>query len=363
MKIFLSALEVSADIHGAKLINALKNKDKNIYFYGLGGERMKEEGMEVLYDVTQYSTVGFIEPIPYIPKLLLVQERVKRIIKETKPDLIIFIDAQGFNFPLAKYAKKLGLKTIYYFAPQYWLWGDKKKVKEVLDSLSYVIATFPQEYELYRSFGDNVVYYGHPLVDYLLPYKDLEREKNIIGLFPGSRIQEIRNLTPIFLEIADRLKVNGYRFVMPIASEKFSNLLFDYVRGKDHVELVSGKESQKYLRMSSLSLVASGTVTLEAAILKTPIMVFYKISPITYHIAKRLVHYSFVALPNIILNQMIYPEFIQKIDIEEVMNSIERTLKDDVYRKTLEDKLKELETKLGQPGVLDRISNFILEIV
>lgn len=361
MKIFLSALEVSADIHGAKLINALKNKAKNIYFYGLGGERMKEEGMEVLCDVTQYSTVGFVEPIPYIPKLLLVQERVKRLIKETKPDLIIFIDAQGFNLPLAKYAKKLGLKTIYYFAPQYWLWGDKKKAKEVLDNISYVIATFPQEYELYKSFGDNVVYYGHPLVDYLMPYKELERKENIIGLFPGSRIQEIKNLTPVFLEIADRLKVNGYRFVMPIASEKFYNLVSEYVRGKDHIELVSGKESQKYLKMSSLSLVASGTVTLEAAILKTPIMVFYKISPITYHIAKRLVHYSFIALPNIILNQMIYPEFIQKINIEEVMTNIERILKDDICRKNLEDKLKELETKLGQPGVLDRISDFILK--
>jgi len=116
MKIFLSALEVSADIHGAKLINALKNKDKNIYFYGLGGERMKEEGMEVLYDVTQYSTVGFIEPIPYIPKLLLVQERVKRIIKETKPDLIIFIDAQGFNFPLRNMLK-IGFENNLLFCP------------------------------------------------------------------------------------------------------------------------------------------------------------------------------------------------------------------------------------------------------
>ncbi|MGB9810610.1 MAG: lipid-A-disaccharide synthase [Dictyoglomus turgidum] len=363
MKIFLSVLEVSADVHGSKLINALKNKKKDIYFYGLGGERMKEEGMEVMYDVTQYSTVGFIEPIPYIPKLLLVQEKVKKIIKETKPDLIIFIDAQGFNLPLAKYAKKLGIQTIYYFAPQYWLWGNQEKAREVLDTVSYVVATFPQEYNLYKKFGDNVVYFGHPLVDYLLPYENLEKENDLIGLFPGSRIQEIKNLVPLFLEISNRLKEEGYRFVMPIASEKFSGMIFRYIRGKNHIELVSGRESQKYLKLSSLSLVASGTVTLEAAILKTPVMVFYKISSITYNIAKRLVHYSFIALPNIILNQMIYPEFVQKIDIKEVMDSINRILKDEDYKRNLENKLRELEFKLGEPGVLERISKFILEII
>ncbi len=362
MKIFMSALEVSADIHGSKLINILKSKKENIYFYGIGGERMKEEGMDLFDDVTRYSTVGFIEPIPYIPKLLQVLKRVKQFIKSSRPDLVILIDAQGFNIPLAKFVKKLDIPTIYYFAPQYWLWGNKKKVKEILEILTWVIATFPQEYELYKSFGNNVVYFGHPLMDYLSPYTNLKKEEKLIGIFPGSRVQEIKTLTPIFLEIAQKLKGDGFDFVLPLASEKFSNLVHRYIKDKNFIEIVSGKESQKYLSLSSLVLLASGTVTLEAAILKTPAFVFYKISPLTYYIAKRLVHYQYIALPNILLNKMIFPEYVQKIDVDEITNNMKTFFKDETYREKIYVELEQVKEKLGKPGVLEKIANFILNI-
>lgn len=360
MKIFLSALEVSADVHASKLIRALKGKNKDIYFYGLGGERSKEEGMEILEDVTKYSTVGFVEPIPYIPKLLYIQSVVKKVIKDTKPDAVILIDAQGFNVPLAKFAKDLDIPAFYYFAPQYWLWGNKEKAKEILEILTWVIATFPQEYELYKNFGDNVVYFGHPLIDYLSPYKNNKKEENLIGIFPGSRIQEIKSLTPIFIKIAEKLWNDGFNFVLPLASDKFSDLLYRYVRNKNFIEIVSGKDSQKYLSMSSLGLVASGTVTLEAAILGTPVFVFYKISSITYYIAKKLVHYPYVALPNIVLNKMVFPEYIQKIDIDKVVEDIRLFFRDESYRISLSDELTKLSEKLGTEGVLENIANFIL---
>jgi len=362
MKIFFSALEVSADLHGSKLIHALKQKQRDIQFFGLGGEKMKDEGMDVKWDLTRYSTVGFIEPLPYIPKLLKIQQKAKNLLKETKPDLAIFIDAQGFNLPLAKYAKGLGIKTVYYFAPQYWLWGKKEEAKEVLSNLDWIIATFPQEYSLYKSFGDNVVFFGHPLIDYLSIYSDIDKRDDLIGLFPGSRVQEIKKLTPIFLEIAEKLP--GYKFVIPLASQKFSNLLYSIIKGKETlVEVVSGNESQKILRASIISLVASGTVTLEAAILKTPVFVFYKISPLTYFIAKRLVHYPYIALPNIILEKCIFPEYVQYIDIKKVVKDIEDFLKDgDRIEKILKD-LDRISEILGEPGVLNRISDFILNLL
>lgn len=360
MKIFLSALEVSADLHASKLIKVLKSKNRNINFYGLGGERSKEEGMEVLEDVTKYSTVGFIEPIPYIPKLLYVLNKVKKVIKDTKPDAIILIDAQGFNIPLAKFAKNLNIPTFYYFAPQYWLWGNKEKAKEILEILTWVIATFPQEYEVYKRFGDNVVYFGHPLIDYLSLCRNSKKEEGLISIFPGSRIQEIKNLTPVFVKIAEKLRGDGFRFVLPLASEKFSDLIYNYVRDKNFIELVSGKDSHKYLSLSSLGLVASGTVTLEAAILGTPVFVFYKISSLTYYIAKRLVHYPYVALPNIVLNKMIFPEYIQKIDIDKVVEDIRIFFREESYRTSISNELKKIVEKLGKEGVLENIADFIL---
>uniref|UniRef100_A0A7C3MS69 Lipid-A-disaccharide synthase n=1 Tax=Dictyoglomus thermophilum TaxID=14 RepID=A0A7C3MS69_DICTH len=362
MKIFFSALEVSADLHGSKLINALKQKQKNIYFFGLGGERMKEEGLDVRWDLTRYSTVGFVEPLPYIPKLLKIQQEAKNLLREARPDLAIFIDAQGFNLPLAKYAKSLGIITVYYFAPQYWLWGKKEEAKEVLSNLDWIIATFPQEYSLYKSFGDNVVFFGHPLIDYLSVYSNIDKKNDLIGLFPGSRVQEIKKLTPIFLEIAEKLP--GYKFVIPLASQNFSNLLYSIIKGKENlVKVVSGNESQKILRASVISLVASGTVTLEAAILKTPVFVFYKISPLTYFIAKRLVHYPYIALPNIILEKRIFPEYVQYIDINKVVKDIDDFLKDSDRREKMLKDLDRISEIIGKPGVLDKISDFILNLL
>ncbi|HOP95493.1 MAG: lipid-A-disaccharide synthase [Dictyoglomaceae bacterium] len=364
MKIMFSVLEVSADIHGAKLIQALKEKRKDLYIYGIGGERMEEEGMELISDVTQYSTVGYIEPLPYIPKLLDLQKKVRRIIKDTKPDLIIFIDAQGFNIPLAKYVKKLDIPTIYYFSPQYWLFGKKEKAKEMVENLTWIIATFPQEYEFYKNFSDNVVFFGHPLIDYLSYLDEVDKEDNLIGIFPGSRIQEIKNLTPIFMEIVDRLYSDGFHFTLPLASNKFSNILLDLVKDKrDKIEVVSGKESQKVLKMSNLALAASGTVTLEAAILETPVFVFYKISPLSFFMAKRLVHYPYVAIPNILGGKMIFPEYVQYIDMDNVIKDIKNFLSDVHKRDEMIKDLKEIVSTLGDHGVLDRISNFILSIL
>jgi len=360
MKIMFSVGEVSGDLHGSYLVRTLKKYNPNIYFFGLGGSRMREEGVEIIDDVTEYSTIGFVEPLPYIPKFLFLLKRLERILREEKPDLLILIDFQGFNVLLAKIAKKLDIPTIYYFAPQYWLWGNKDKVKEIAEHITWIIATFPQEYSLYKNYTDNIVYFGHPLVDYLSGLERREREENLIGLFPGSRKHEIKSLMPLFMNIADHFSKQGFKFILPISSDKFKPLIEKFMDKNIDIEVISGKQSYSALQRISLGLASSGTITLEATLLLSPLFVFYKTSFITYMIAKRLVHHKYISLPNILAGKEIYPEYIQKFNIKKIVTDVEEFLKNPNKRENMIRELGEIRSTLGEEGVLDKIAKFII---
>ncbi|MCS7201861.1 MAG: lipid-A-disaccharide synthase [Dictyoglomus sp.] len=360
MKIMFSVGEVSGDVHGAYLIRTLKKYNSNLYFFGLGGERMEEEGLNLIANVTKFSTVGFVEPLPYIPIFLKLLNNLERVLEKEKPDLLILIDFQGFNIPLAKRAKKLGIPTIYYFAPQYWLWGKRENAYEVSKYLNWIISVFPQEYEVYRKYTHKVSFFGHPLVDYISQLETQKREDYLIGLFPGSRKQEINKLTPLFVKIATHFSKRGFKFLLPIASEQFLPLVKKYLDDSLNIELLSGKESYKVLQRVNFALASSGTVTLEASLLYCPLFVFYKISKLTYYIGKKLVHHKYISLPNILSGKEIYPEYVQKINIDKVISDIEDFINNSKRREEMLLDLKKVVSSLGEKGVLDRIANFIL---
>lgn len=360
MRIMFSVGEVSGDIHGAYLMKTLKKYNSTLSFFGLGGERMKEEGLDLIADVTRFSTVGFIEPLPYIPIFLRLLNKMGKILEKEKPDLLILIDFQGFNIPLAKRAKKLGIPTIYYFAPQYWLWGKEESMREVSKYLNWIITVFPQEFKVYKKYTDKVSFFGHPLVDYLASLEPQRREDNLIGLFPGSRKQEIEKLTPLFMKIVAYFSKRGFKFLLPFASEQFLPLLQKYIDNTLNIEILPGKESHKILQRVNFALASSGTVTLEASFLSCPLFVFYKISKITYFIGKRLIHHRYISLPNILAGKEIYPEYIQKIDENEVIKDIEDFYRNSERRERMLSELKEVVSSLGEMGVLDKISQFIL---
>ncbi|MCX7845385.1 MAG: lipid-A-disaccharide synthase [Dictyoglomaceae bacterium] len=360
MKIMFSVGEISGDIHGAYLIKALKKYNSNLSLFGLGGERMKEEGFDLIANVTRFSTVGFIEPIPYIPMFLKLLNKIEKILEKEKPDLIILIDFQGFNIPLAKKAKNLGIPTIYYFAPQYWLWGKRENAYEVSKYLNWIISVFPQEYEIYRKYTNKVSFFGHPLVDYLSNLEPQKREDYLIGIFPGSRKQEIGKLTPLFMKIANYFSKKGFKFLLPLASDQFFSLLKKYIDNSLNIELLSGKESHKVLQRVNFALASSGTVTLEASLLYCPLFVFYKISKLTYYIGKKLVHHKYISLPNILSGKEIYPEYVQKINIDKVISDIEDFINNSKGREEMLSDLKKVVSSLGEKGVLDRIAQFIL---
>ena len=165
IKVMLSAGEVSGDIHGAALAKELKILNRNIILFGMGGERMRSAGVELLYDLSSRGTVGIIEILKFLPSILFGISKMKRALKKEQPDLLVLIDYQGFNMMLAKYAKKLGIKTVYYIAPQEWLWGTPKGVKNVANTIDKILCIFEDEAKTYKKYGGNAVYIGNPNVD------------------------------------------------------------------------------------------------------------------------------------------------------------------------------------------------------
>lgn len=165
MKIMVSAGEVSGDVHGSYLIKEFKKLRPDIFFFGMGSERLAAEGVDVKFDITKRGTIGILEALPNILPVYSTFLKMKKLLLREKPDLVLLIDSQGFNMPFAKFCKKAGFKTVYYIAPQEWLWGTPRGIKRVADTVDLIVAIFQKEYEAYRAAGANVVYFGHPLVD------------------------------------------------------------------------------------------------------------------------------------------------------------------------------------------------------
>ena len=204
----ISAGEVSGDVHGSYLVKELKKLRSDIFFFGMGSERLAAEGVDVKFDISKRGTIGMVEVLPNILPIYLTFLKMKKLLLKEKPDLVLLIDSQGFNMPFAKFCKKVGIKTVYYIAPQEWLWGSPRGVKKVAETLDLIIAIFEKEYEIYKNTGARVVYFGHPLVDMVQAKMTKENARQVffgdeicpspvIAICPGSRRQEIRGLLPI----------------------------------------------------------------------------------------------------------------------------------------------------------------------
>ncbi|GIW22425.1 MAG: lipid-A-disaccharide synthase [Candidatus Sericytochromatia bacterium] len=317
-KIFISAGEVSGDLHASYLLNEILSIDKNIYSYGFGSLKLKKLGFDLLADLSKNSSVGFTEALPNVIPAIFLLRKAQYIFKNKKPDLVILIDNQGFNFKLAEIAKKNNIKVAYYIAPQEWIWGFKNGAKKVITLTDKIYAIFKKEYELYYKLTDKVEYVGHPLLDILkknnkiLIRKELNLNNElVIGLMPGSRKKEIDRLLPIFLETTNKLR-NYYKnidfiIIIPEIWEYYLKKFFKI----DNIKIFSG-DSSYFMQACDLILASSGTVTLEATLLNIPIISNYKLSYISYKIAKYLIKTDYFSLPNIISNKKIIEEFIQR---------------------------------------------------
>jgi lipid-A-disaccharide synthase len=323
------------------------------------------------------NVVGFIEVVFRISHLFKAYQKVKKAWDFHKPDLLILIDYPDMNLRLAKAAHKKNIPVLYYISPQVWAWrsGRVKHIARYVDRLAVIL---PFEVAFYQSHGIQVEFVGHPLLDQLpngnpggeaLPPDPLLGTA-LIGLFPGSRPAEVEAILPTLLETAARLTQHfgpRFRFVIPVAGTLEEALFLEKVRPYQNrgvsLELTSG-DSQKILGQCHLAIVASGTVTLEAAILGVPILIVYKVSPVNYWIARHLIDVPYVGLVNWVAGEKIIPEFIQEEAVpESLMKGAMRYLEDPGYYQHIRSRLLEIGGKLGQPGASIRVAQMAREMM
>tara|TARA_X000001036_G_scaffold432536_1_gene468588 strand:+ start:910 stop:2034 length:1125 start_codon:yes stop_codon:yes gene_type:complete len=365
IKFFIIAGEPSGDLHGAKLIQAIKSINNNTSFMGHGGDLMQNEGMKIIEHTNNLSIMGFKEVIMHLPRMLKIMKKTIKIIESVKPDKIILIDYPGFNLRLAKNINHLNVPIFYFILPQAWAWKSKR-VKLMKKTLSQSFSIFPFEKKWYQSKGLSVKYYGHPFVEtehlnentkQFFKRQNLNPKKPILTLLPGSRQQEIDRHWHIFLktvELVKKLQPN-----VQIILAKSNNVHIQNIPKYYCIE----SNSKKAILVASVALVASGTATLECGIERVPIVVCYKLSFFSWIIAKYIIRIKYISIVNLIAEKKIVPEYIQsemkpikmRDKLIELLDPMSKS------RLLMLKNLEQMKIKLGAPGVYKNVAESIIK--
>jgi lipid-A-disaccharide synthase len=368
--VLLVAGEASGDLHGAELVAALREMDPTLRVTGVGGDKLRQAGMEILVDTASVATMGVVEVVSSLGRLLRAFRQLVRFLREQRPALLVLIDYPEFNMLLAKRAKALGVPVFYYISPQVWAWrrGRVKKLAERVDKLGVV---FPFEEELYNTNGRRVAtFVGHPLLDVVHPTRSRDETRRqygldvqgpLLALLPGSRKKEIRLLLEPALAAARQLRGEGWQAAVALAHTLTATDLREALDNRDPgVPVITG-DTYNLVSAADAALVASGTATLETALLGTPMAIMYRVSPFTYALARRLVRVDHIGMPNIILGRYTFPELIQD---EVVPDKLAAAVRDVCARRgELQAAAAELRGKLGEPGAARRAAKLALEIL
>ncbi len=373
-KIVFIAGEVSGDKHAAELSRSIKLLESDISLMGLGGEMMRGAGVRLWDDVTSRSSIGLLESLKHVLPLRRVFNRVVQHIRDEKPDLVVLVDYQGFNVQMAKVLKKLNIPTVYYFAPQYWIWATWR-AKYLCRQVSRIIATFTIEASIYEREGGTVSYVGHPLLDFTKGrFSGKEEARNyfnfkqryVIGLFPGSREQEINNHLDLLFGTARRLNMllgHEIDFFLPLALEKFRGRVEAAIARYDiKPRIIAECDYLEAMQAADLIYCASGTSTLEVSIMGVPVVVFYKLTSLSYWLGRLLVRFPYASLPNIVMERRAVPELLQlQANPEAMARSGWELLVDPDKRKKHIEVLAEIKRRLGEPGAVRRAAEVVLK--
>jgi len=360
MKYYIIVGEASGDLHASNLINSIKKLDNNSTFRGFGGDRMEEEGLELVKHYKDLSFMGFWEVLKNLFKVLNNLTFVKSDILNFKPNVLILVDYPGFNMRIAKFAKKRGIKVVYYITPQVWAW-KKNRVLDLKQNTDLLLSILPFEVDFFKKFNVQTNFYGHPLLDELnsLKSKSLGLEKPIIALLPGSRKQEIKKMLPIMLEVVDHF--TDYQFVIA-GAPSIPNSFYRSIINDAYIPISSNK-TYEVLKDSKVAVITSGTATLEAAILNIPQVVCYKTSNFSYYLARFFVKIPYISLVNIILNKNVVKELIQfDFKKENLIFEINKLL-NKKHKQVLLEEYMQLQKKLGEPSASMRYAKKILSIL
>ena len=372
--VMIIAGEASGDMHGAHLVREMLKCNSALKFYGIGGNKLRREGVELLADAADMAVVGLTEVISKLGSILKIMALMKKSMDERRPDLVILIDYPDFNLPLAKAAHKRGIKVFYYISPQVWAWR-KGRIKQIKKTVNKMAVILPFEVETYRAKGFEANYVGHPLLDMVKTnYSkqesrkkfDLAEDKITIGILPGSRMSEIKKLMSELVRAAQILKreIPDAQFVLPLADTLDETIITEYISGADvQIKVISG-HTYDVITCSDLALVASGTATLETALLSVPMIVVYKISALSYFIGKLIIDVKNISLVNIIAGKTIVPELIQS-DASGAQIAAEALsiLKNQDKRQEMINELQSIHSRLGEPGAARRTAQIAIDML
>jgi lipid-A-disaccharide synthase len=372
----MAAGEVSGDRQAGHLAKAILNKDPRVHLYGSGGETMRAAGVDIRIQTSHYGSVGFQESLRFVMPLQRVMTALRYLIRREPPDLAILVDNVGFNGLLAKFLYKEGIPFVYYFPPQVWLWGEWR-ARAIAHRATSIITAFKVEAEIYRREGGCVRWFGHPLLDIVQPGHDpegtccklgLDPTRPAVAIMPGSRFQELEQLTGQMLEAVQiiRKRHPHLQVVLPVAAPHLMKTLQSEVRraAMDREVLFVKEHVYAVLSRCKLVMLASGTATLEAALLGVPMVAAYRVSPVTYVIGRQLVKSRFIAMPNILLDERVVPELIQhEVTPERLAAESLAIFENGDQEQEMRRRLGHVREILGEPGVLSRAADFILRDV
>ena len=368
LNILLIAGEVSADQHGADLIRELK-AGQNVSAFGVGGDALAEQGMEILVHLEKMAFMGVSEVLRHLPFIRNVQKQLLNETEVRKPDLAILIDYPGFNLRMAGALKKAGIPVIYYISPKVWAWGGGR-IKKIQKCVDLMLVLFPFEEKFYKKYNVPVRYVGHPLVDKqhaYLPDKNIafDPENARLGILPGSRRQEVVSLLSKMLETARVLYENGN--IKSAEILKVPNLpiklYHDLMQDTDTFISIAEKPMHKALPEYDAAIVASGTATLETGYFAVPMIIVYQVNTLTYLLARMFVKITHVGLVNIVAEKGVAKEFIQDdFTTDAAVKELQRLL-DVKERKKVKNELFKVQQKLGRPGASKRAAEAIWEFI
>jgi lipid-A-disaccharide synthase len=379
VQVLISAGEASGEMYGAQLIEALRRvaelrsagqtgasaptRDGRLQFFGAGGERMAAAGCEIVVDARELAVVGITEILSRLPRILGLYRKLIRAADQKRPAIAIVIDSPAFNWRVARQMRRRGVPVVYYVCPQFWAWrqGRVKLLRKYVDK---ALVIFPFEEKFYRNRGVDATFVGHPLAD--LPAPEISREqfaahigldlaKHWIAIFPGSRRKEFRLNLPAIID-AVRLLGKDFQFVLPVASTLDSKWVHDQLFFHSHVAkkkigpfIALTSDARASLYHSRAGIVASGTATVEAALMGTPFVMVYRVSPLTYALGKPRVKIPYFAMVNLIAEEEVVPELVQhKVTAENILTEMNKLIPDGEARSRMIERLEDVKARLAQ---------------
>jgi lipid-A-disaccharide synthase len=369
-RILIITGEASGDLHGAHLAKAIAERDPSAQLVGIGGAGMRAAGVTMIPGIPQLDVMGLIglSAVRFVIRRVLA---IRRVLKAERWDVVVLIDNPGLNFHFARVAKAAGLRVVYYIAPQLWAWRPRR-MRWIQRHVDHVVVILPFEEELYRRAGVRCTFVGHPLLDSVAPQYDrsalrvkynLDASAPVVGLLPGSRVAEVSMLLPVLLETASRLAANDPKtqFLLAQAASIDDTLLHTLLRHSPVPVSVAKDQASEVMAASDLLLVASGTATLQAAVVGTPMILLYKTTWPTYWLARRVIRVKWIGLVNLVAARSIVPELIQnEATAERVAREAWRLLHDRHAYDEMKAGLREVRQSLGTPGASRRAAEVVL---